>query len=319
MRDGRDDGRDGDPWSLERGEWYRGNLHCHTTESDGRLAPRAAAEWYAGAGYDFLALTDHNRVTDPAAVDVPGLCLLPAAEVTATGGELGASYHLIALGLPVDHALPPPSTLGPESARQLQAAGAVVFVAHPHWSGLTVADLRAVPASGIEAFNGGTVLDSQKGEALAHWDEGLARGSRWWGIAVDDTHWHSLDRGQGWVMVRVPERTPAALLHALAHGHFYASAGPEIRLISLARQPGGGALLEVECSPCAAIYALGYGSRNQFTFDRDAIARGELGQTITSGRFEISAATITSQRWPFVRVQCVDWQRRSAWSNPLFL
>src|SRR5436309_1914807 len=83
-------------------------------------------------------------------------------------------------------------------------------------------DLPAVTGmAGIEVFNGGTVLDSHKGEALTHWDEGLARGGRWWGIAVDDTHWHSIDRGLGWVVVRAAEPTPRALLAALARGHFY--------------------------------------------------------------------------------------------------
>jgi predicted metal-dependent phosphoesterase TrpH len=315
---------EGNPWSVGDvadvgGGWFRGNVHCHTTESDGRLAPRAAAEWFAGAGYDFLALTDHNRVTDPAVAAVDGLCLLRAAEVTATGGELGAQYHLIALGLPEGFVLPAPSTPAAESARRLREAGAAVFIAHPHWSGLTVADLRAVDATGVEVFNGGTVLDSQKGEATAYWDEGLARGSRWWGIAVDDTHWHSVDRGLGWVVVRAAEPTPPALLRAIARGHFYASAGPEIRHVALAREPDGGATVAVECSPCAAIYALGFGSRNQFTFDREAIARGETGATVTRGTFKIAPATIGGQRHPYVRVQCVDWQRRSAWSNPLFL
>ena len=47
------------------GQWYRGNLHSHTTESDGRLSPGDVVEFYRSRGYDFLCLTDHNRVTDP--------------------------------------------------------------------------------------------------------------------------------------------------------------------------------------------------------------------------------------------------------------
>lgn len=339
---------DGNPWALPDGgawRWFRGNLHCHTTASDGRLTPQQTVDWFAAAGYHFLALTDHNRITDPATVDARGLCLLPATELTAAGGELGAAYHLIALGLPVDMALPQSSTAAVESLRRLRERGAVVFIAHPHWSGLTVADLLALngdPAlAGIEIYNGGSVLDSQKGEALAHWDEALARGARWWGIAVDDTHWHTLDRGLGWVMVRAPvphhsspgaqrsppsggpatpELSPAALLHALARGHFYASSGPEIRRLHLAPDAEGGKVVEVETSPCAAIYVLGYGSRNQFAFDREAAARGELGATINRATFRVRAGEARGTGpAPYVRVQCVDWQRRCAWTNPLFL
>jgi hypothetical protein len=318
---------DGNPWALDlpTGGWYRGNLHCHTTNSDGRLSPQETVDWFAGAGYHFLALTDHNRITDPAPLDGRGMCLLPATELTAAGGELGASYHLISLGLPAGAILPPATTPVRESLAWLRRRHAVVFVAHPHWSGLTVADITSLPpraVAGIEIFNGGTVLDSHKGEAVAHWDEGLARGHRWWGIAVDDTHWHTLDRGLGWVMVRAPDLTPAALLHALARGHFYASCGPEIRRVSV-RPELDGVLLEVETSPCAIIYALGYGSRNQFAVNREAIARGELGATITTASFHVrkEPAPVAGRPRPapYVRVQCVDWQRRSAWSNPIFL
>ncbi|MCI0690265.1 MAG: hypothetical protein L0Y54_23955, partial [Sporichthyaceae bacterium] len=147
---------DGNPWALrlEGGGWYRGNLHCHTTESDGRLSPQETVDWFAGEGYDFLALTDHNVVTDPTGLHSRGMCLLPSTELTASGGELRTSYHLIGLGLPVGAVLPPTSTPAVEAARWLQAQGAVAFTAHPHWSGLTVADLLAAETAGIEIFNG---------------------------------------------------------------------------------------------------------------------------------------------------------------------
>lgn len=44
-----------------KGSWYRGNLHMHTTRSDGRVEPAAAVETYRRNGYDFIALTDHRR------------------------------------------------------------------------------------------------------------------------------------------------------------------------------------------------------------------------------------------------------------------
>jgi hypothetical protein len=314
---------DGNPWAPEvRGGWYRGNLHCHTTNSDGRLSPQETVNWFAANGYQFLALTDHNKVTDPSALDARGMCLLTASEVTAAGGELGSSYHLISLGLQADATLPPATTPAVDTVTWLWKQGAVVFVAHPHWSGLTVADVTRLPGiAGIEIFNGGTVLDSDKGHALAHWDEGLARGETWWGISVDDTHWHSIDRGLGWVIVRAPEPTPAAILQALAAGHFCASAGPEIRQITITPEADG-VRLDIETSPCAIIYALGYGSRNQFAANREAIAQGHMGATITQATFHVRRPAGRAPAYlprPYVRVQCTDWQRRSAWSNPIFL
>jgi hypothetical protein len=306
-----------------RGEWLRGNLHCHTANSDGRLSPQQTVDWFAANGYQFLALTDHNTVTDPAALDAKGMCLLTSAEVTATGGEFGGSYHLITLGLPADAMLPATATPVEESVMALRAQGGLVFVAHPHWSRLTVGDItRLSDIAGIEIYNGGTVLDSHKGEALIHWDEGLARGCNWFGIAVDDTHWHTIDRGLGWVMARAPERTPGTILRALAVGQFYASAGPEIRDVTVTPE-GDGLRFEVETSPCAIIYALPYGERNQYAADNQAIAREELGATITRASFVVkrpdSATRAALRVRPFVRIQCTDWERRSAWSNAFFL
>src|SRR2546428_12845873 len=38
----------------------RGNLHAHTTFSDGALSPHRLIEEYERLGYDFLAITDHD-------------------------------------------------------------------------------------------------------------------------------------------------------------------------------------------------------------------------------------------------------------------
>ena len=38
----------------------KGNLHAHTTFSDGVLAPHRLVEEYERLGYDFLAITDHD-------------------------------------------------------------------------------------------------------------------------------------------------------------------------------------------------------------------------------------------------------------------
>jgi hypothetical protein len=40
--------------------WWRGNLHTHTLWSDGDGFPEMVVAWYRDAGYNFLALSDHN-------------------------------------------------------------------------------------------------------------------------------------------------------------------------------------------------------------------------------------------------------------------
>jgi hypothetical protein len=45
---------------AEKGRWWKGNLHTHSLWSDGDDYPEMIADWYHRNGYDFLALSDHN-------------------------------------------------------------------------------------------------------------------------------------------------------------------------------------------------------------------------------------------------------------------
>ena len=40
--------------------WLKGNLHAHTTESDGSRPPQEVVDDYAARGYDFLMISDHD-------------------------------------------------------------------------------------------------------------------------------------------------------------------------------------------------------------------------------------------------------------------
>ncbi|MDD4519176.1 MAG: hypothetical protein PHH90_11890, partial [Limnochordia bacterium] len=46
---------------FEHPDWFRGNIHCHSTRSDGAKEPEEVFAWYQQEGYDFIALTDHER------------------------------------------------------------------------------------------------------------------------------------------------------------------------------------------------------------------------------------------------------------------
>ena len=43
--------------------WYKGSIHNHSDRSDGDASPAELTAWYKRHGYDFIILTDHNRVT----------------------------------------------------------------------------------------------------------------------------------------------------------------------------------------------------------------------------------------------------------------
>jgi hypothetical protein len=43
--------------------WWKGNLHTHTFWSDGDDFPEMVTQWYKDHGYQFLVLSDHNRLS----------------------------------------------------------------------------------------------------------------------------------------------------------------------------------------------------------------------------------------------------------------
>ena len=79
-------------------KWYKGNLHTHTTVSDGVRTPEEVIALYREKGYDFLAITDHwhtseNRVTED------GMLLLSGCEFNVGERDvLWGVYHLVGLG-----------------------------------------------------------------------------------------------------------------------------------------------------------------------------------------------------------------------------
>lgn len=67
--------------------YLRGNLHAHTTFSDGVLAPPRLVAEYERLGYDFLAVTDHDDLVDQTywsalARLAPGLLLFHGVELS---------------------------------------------------------------------------------------------------------------------------------------------------------------------------------------------------------------------------------------------
>ncbi len=60
--------------------WWKGNLHTHSLWSDGNDFPEMITEWYSNQGYNFLALTDHNVLSQ-------GMRWMTYDKIIARGGE----------------------------------------------------------------------------------------------------------------------------------------------------------------------------------------------------------------------------------------
>ena len=82
-------------------KWYKGNIHTHTTKSDGDEDPEKVCEWFENHGYDFLVLSDHNHLTilDHGELGRTSLTLIPGEEVTAFASSNMAPVHIGAIGI----------------------------------------------------------------------------------------------------------------------------------------------------------------------------------------------------------------------------
>lgn len=288
------------PFSLP-GSWFKGNLHTHTTQSDGLFTPEEAVAWYREHEYDFIAITDHGALTH-------GQSHGPGNDfITITGSELdGPGYHLLALGI---SALPVPKTgLSPQAAVDaVLDLGGLAFFAHPYWTGQTSADIAAVQGmAGIEVYNSVCEKMDGLGYAHVHWDDLLAQGLRLTGLAVDDVHWKHGAQGQGFVMVRARSLDEDSLLAAIRRGEFFASSGPQITDLRVVQQGNGQPALRVQCSPCESITFYAFGPRG----DRCEATPGEI---LDSATFELKPEQV------YLRVECRDGRGRIAWTNPVFV
>ena len=303
-----------DPAFSAPGRFWRGNLHTHSTRSDGVLPPEEVCRRYKAEGYDFIALTDHliglydYPIVDTVPFRDDGFTTILGAEVHSGAMENGELWHILAVGLPADFA--PPNApdfaprkdqeTGPELARRAREAGAFVAVAHPEWGGLSLADARSLDAAhAVEIYNHGCQVGADRAEGFWHLDRLLEEGRRLTLCATDDAHFSEPDHFGGWTMVKAEANTPEALLAALKAGHMYATTGPSIHDVAWTETE-----VRISCSAAATIVVQGRGSA--------AMARhGESMTSVTLplDRFEHS---------PWLRLTVIDRAGRRAWTNPVW-
>jgi hypothetical protein len=283
------------------GGWYKGALHAHTTRSDGRLTPEESVAFHREYGYHFLAITDHDVITDLSALADDTFLTIPGVEVSHGRNAVGQNYHVVLVGI-----------------RQLQRArygvsiqqaidtwrqnAALMFLAHPCWSGMAPEEILALEnLAGLEIFNTSSQTDLGKGLATVHWDSVLALGKQWAGFAVDDTHGINDDAAGGWVWVKSDSLTEASILAGLNTGAFYSSSGPIIDDFCV--EDG---VAYVRCSEVTAINIIGH---TQWGYQR----RAEPGKTITEAEYRLQG------RERYLRAECLDAHGHVAWTNPLYL
>ena len=269
------------PFETE-GQWYKANLHTHTTTSDGDMNLPAVVNMYRDIGYQVLVVTDHDLTNNVDGFSDESFLLLNGME----SRHEASNTELIHLNLPEGMTFA--ADVGVQERITLtKAAGGEVIWPHPTASGKTVNDLMAVDGYiAIEVYN--AVCDIQGlGYASEQWAGLLNAGRILPAIASDDFHtrtdtskWYMMEPGQGWIMIKARELTVAAIMDALRQGCYYATAGPTIEDFRIEN-----GIVKLECSPVV---------------EKHLLETHLLGQH-------------------YVRAEVVDANGKHAWTNPIKL
>jgi predicted metal-dependent phosphoesterase TrpH len=174
----------------------RGNLHAHTTFSDGVRSPQALVEEYEARGYDFLAITDHDdRIQEDYWFQLPA----------------GDDRMLVLPGVEIDY-----RPLGQHVGKVIGDRETLYILNHPARYALTVEQtlrrIRTITRDGLPIH---AVEITDTGVYQPEYDVEAIRLPK---VATDDGH-RDEDFGRAWVEVDAA-RNADAILRAIKAGQF---------------------------------------------------------------------------------------------------
>ena len=291
--------------------YFKGNLHGHSTHSDGALKPNEVVNEYKKLGYDFTCLSEHlwkgekfanELVLDTTDLNEDNFIVIPSAELHCKGKKYITNelWHIVANGLPVDFKCANDQERAPELIKRALDAGAFVTIAHPEWYTLTFDECMSVShAHGVEIYNHSCHIEAARGFGTATVDYLLQENKKIFLTATDDSHFRMPDAGGGWVMVASNNLNEQSILDSLKMGKYYSSTGVEILKFEIQNN-----LVKVISSPAEHITLVGKGSKSLSV----------NGNNITEAIFDLSNLDTS-----WFRISIIDKFGGFAWLNPVWL
>lgn len=248
-------------------QYFKANLHTHTTVSDGSLTPQETKAAYMERGYQIVAFTDHEVcVAHPELAEENFLPLTSYELAFNPAGEdkfLRKTYHLCFIAKDPDNrwqVYDPSLTVGNSGSYAEQvvcdgfeprgysleqvndviaranAHGFLVAYNHPAWSLQEYEDYSGLKGLwAMEVYNNHCNRVGFDDNNSQIYQTMLKLGSHLYPIATDDFHRmpHPNWIAGGWVMVGAEKLDYPSVIQALEQGDFYASTGPVIHAMDL--------------------------------------------------------------------------------------
>ncbi len=211
-----------DPYYNSGKILLKGQIHCHTTNSDGKLTPEELADLYYENGYDFWTITDHNFISNEPRnnkmvwisdsyehTDRFHACIYnPRKTFPADGTHINAIYRLA----------------------KLNNINTILNYAHPDWNpnfewyqyqtDEMISQVEGV--SFVEIFNGAY-------QTARPFDILLSQKKKVFGIGVEDFHLlKHLNRG--FIKAYVKNKSVESIWESLNNGSFFATNGLDVKI-----------------------------------------------------------------------------------------
>lgn len=261
--------------------YYKANLHCHSTISDGTKSPEELKKMYFEHGYSIIAFTDHDVFIPHNDLTDDNFLALNGYELQINKDNSQKTCHLCFIALDNDNFTQvcyhrslyfssytakykdevkfdesKPDFVreySPECINTMiskgRKSGFFVTYNHPSWSLENLNDYGNYHnMNAMEICNYGCFVEGYTDYNEKEYDEMLRGGERIFCIAADDNHNYGNDSFGGFTVINSDKLEYKEITNALSKGNFYASQGPEI--YNLSYEDGK---IEMECSPCAKI------------------------------------------------------------------
>ncbi len=327
------------------GNFYKANLHVHTTISDGKLTPEQTKQEYLSRGYSIVAFTDHN-------VMVPHLDLRDENFLPITSVEIDVkikskyydkrTYHLNYYSPYEDSTVCPvfnkkfvwfknskpyitkeqlkikvPRKYSVKSIQNIinvaNANGGLMSYNHPVWSLQNYDDYGALKGLwGVEVYNTSCATETDEGykDTTQPLVDLLRNGERVFPLATDDAHKVS-SVGGGFVMVKAKALNYSDVFNSLKSGNFYASTAPEIHELYIEN----GAVV-IKTSKAKKISLI-----TERRYTRGATA--EEGKYVNFAQFDINDYLLSpvpdGNPTPYIRIEVADENGDVAYTRAYFI
>ena len=304
----------------QKGSFYKANLHCHSTVSDGRLTVEQLKEEYKKRGYSVVAFTDHNTYCMHDELNDDGFLAICGYEVDACEEGSWANKKVCHLNVYDKHPSPDKSAVLLSACadyrdkaaindyiRKMTDDGFLVCYNHPEWSLERYPDY--MPLDGffaMEIFNTGCVTEGNYDFNTQAYEDMLRAGKRVFAVAADDNHnGFPLDSVRcdsfgGHVQIKSPSRGYDDNMTALERGDFYASTGATVEELYV--EDGR---VHLKTSGAKAVYC-----RSNCRAQEFAVA--EKGKTITECSYRILP------EMDYMRFEVIDSLENRAFTRAYF-